>query len=497
MEDHQNFVVSSSSSSSMLELDVEHGGGGGGGGYYYPAFSSTSSSSLHLKLEHLLESHPSWCYAIYWRSLISMPFSGSDIVLTWSDGHFRSNSAAGGAINDNQVVQGKRSSSREFNALFNHKFVFDDMDSSDDIHVNDPEWFYLNSLARNIPARGVAANAFTSGNHVWLAGSLGSCECERAREAMIHGIRTMICIPTADGVVEMGSSFNVDEDLILVEQIKLLIGSSSSDHHHHSISSGEIVKSITPSPVQDKQDKGLLLDMFKDFEDEHEMFHDQKSEMMCFATTGDRSDFAKNQKTGGGAGTTSGKKRGRKPLAGRDRPINHVEAERQRREKLNSRFYALRAVVPHVSKMDKASLLGDAVSYINDLKTKLEEFESQVVMSQKNEPPQQNNVSSPSGISDVVDETTAMSNNDEMEVKLVGTDAMIRVQCKNTNHPGAKLMDALRQLELQVNHASMSTFDNMMLLDVVIKVPSEGCLRTEDALRRAIRSSFSAQPTST
>lgn len=484
MEDHQSFVVSSSSSSSMLELDVENVVGRG---YYYPTFSS-SPSFRHLKLEHLLESHPCWCYVINWRSLVTMPASCSDTVLTYGDGHFKSSSAVGGTMDDKQVVQGKRSSARDFNTIFNQQFVFDDMDSSD-IHGNDPEWFYLNSIARNIPAGGVAAKAFTSGNHVWLAGSLESCDCERAREAMIHGIRTMICVPTADGVVEMGSCFSINQDLILVEQIMSLFGSSSSDHHH-SISSGGIVKSITPDPVQEKQDKGLLLDMFKDFEDEHEMFHDQKIEMMSFAMTGDRNDPAKTQKAG------SGKKRGRKPLAGRDRPINHVEAERQRREKLNSKFYALRAVVPHVSKMDKASLLGDAVSYINDLKTKLEEFESQVVMSQKNAPPEQYNGSSTSTISDVGDEATTISTNDEVDVKLVGNDAMIRVQCKNTNHPGAKLMDALRQLELQVNHASMSTFDNLMLLDVVIKVPSEGCLRTEDALKQAIRSSFSTQPTS-
>ncbi|KAL0398015.1 UNVERIFIED_CONTAM: Transcription factor MTB1 [Sesamum calycinum] len=38
------------------------------------------------------------------------------------------------------------------------------------------------------------------------------------------------------------------------------------------------------------------------------------------------------------------RKRGRKPANGREEPLNHVEAERQRREKLNQRFYALRAV---------------------------------------------------------------------------------------------------------------------------------------------------------
>lgn len=478
----------------MLELEVEHGGGGH---YNYPTFSSTTSSSLNLKLKHLIESHPCWCYAIFWTTIPS-----SDLLLSWGDGHFQSSSADVGIIEDDeQLVQGKRSTTREFHAHFNHKFVPHDMDTSD-IHVNDPEWFYyLTSLARNIPAGGVAAKAFTSGNHVWLAGSqeLGSCECERAQEAKMHGIDTMICVPTADGVVEMGSTISINENLVLVEKIKSLIGSSSSNYHSIGTGTGELVKSPTPGHVQDEQDKGLvLLDMsynnVKELDDEHEKFQHQKFEMISFATTRDKHDQVKIQKAGAAPGT-GGKKRGRKPSAGRDRPIDHVEAERQRREKLNSRFYALRAVVPNVSKMDKASLLGDAVSYINDLKTKLEELESQVVMSKTNAPPQQHNGSSTSrSTSSEFDEPAAISNNDEVEVKLVGTDAMIRVQSKNSNHPGAKLMDALRQLELQVNHANMSTIDNLMLLDVVIKVPSEGCLRTEDALRRAIISSLLNKP---
>ncbi|XP_073045052.1 transcription factor MTB1-like [Primulina eburnea] len=70
------------------------------------------------------------------------------------------------------------------------------------------------------------------------------------------------------------------------------------------------------------------------------------------------------------------RKRGRKPANGREEPLNHVEAERQRREKLNQHFYALRAVVPNVSKADKASLLKEAVAYITELQTRLKEIES-------------------------------------------------------------------------------------------------------------------------
>lgn len=56
-------------------------------------------------------------------------------------------------------------------------------------------------------------------------------------------------------------------------------------------------------------------------------------------------------------GTKPPRKRGRKPANDREEPLSHVQAERQRREKLNQRFYALRAVVPNVSKVSTLQLL--------------------------------------------------------------------------------------------------------------------------------------------
>lgn len=55
---------------------------------------------------------------------------------------------------------------------------------------------------------------------------------------------------------------------------------------------------------------------------------------------------------------------------------NHVLAERRRREKLNERFIILRSLVPFVTKMDKASILGDTIEYVKQLRRKIQELEA-------------------------------------------------------------------------------------------------------------------------
>ncbi|KAM0963582.1 hypothetical protein FF1_022686 [Malus domestica] len=57
----------------------------------------------------------------------------------------------------------------------------------------------------------------------------------------------------------------------------------------------------------------------------------------------------------------------------------NVVSERNRRKKLNERLFALRAVVPNISKMDKASVIKDAIDYIQELHEQERRIQTEIV----------------------------------------------------------------------------------------------------------------------
>ncbi|KAL0324729.1 UNVERIFIED_CONTAM: Transcription factor MYC2 [Sesamum calycinum] len=140
--------------------------------------------------------------------------------------------------------------------------------------------------------------------------------------------------------------------------------------------------------------------------------------------------------------------------------------------------------------MDKASLLGDAIAYINELKSKVqsvesdkEELRSQLELVKKelgtkdlrSAPPPPHDLNMSSNVKVDMD----------IDVKIIGWDAMIRVQCSKKNHPAAKLMLALRELDLDVHHASVSVVNDLMIQQATVKMEGRR-FYTQDQLRVAL-----------
>ncbi|KAH7276445.1 hypothetical protein KP509_39G007700 [Ceratopteris richardii] len=190
------------------------------------------------------------------------------------------------------------------------------------------------------------------------------------------------------------------------------------------------------------------------------------------------------------------RKRGRKPANGREEPLNHVEAERQRREKMNQRFYALRAVVPNVTRMDKASLLADAATYIEELHSKVQSLETEreklrarldkMVLDKSGSSlcaAQGSMFASPS----LVPQRKACPHGKaSIRVQcLLGREALIQVESSRKSYSAAKLMLALQSLHLQVHHATVEVINGRLLQRVIVVMKAPHSL-SEDKIRDAL-----------
>ncbi|CAN0889577.1 Transcription factor MTB1 [Linum grandiflorum] len=186
------------------------------------------------------------------------------------------------------------------------------------------------------------------------------------------------------------------------------------------------------------------------------------------------------------------RKRGRKPANGREEPLNHVEAERQRREKLNQRFYALRAVVPNISKMDKASLLGDAIAYINELQAKLKLMEAE----------RGERLGTGSG-SDAANVET--SSRRTMTTGLVDVDVqacshdevMVRVSCPFDSHPASRVIQAFKEAKITVIDSKLAAANETVYHTFVVKAQQGSEQLTKERLMAVFsHESNSLQPLS-
>lgn len=155
------------------------------------------------------------------------------------------------------------------------------------------------------------------------------------------------------------------------------------------------------------------------------------------------------------------RKRGRKPANGREEPLNHVEAERQRREKLNQRFYALRAVVPNISKMDKASLLGDAIAYITELQKKLRDMESE-----------RDKLGSTSrdALTLETNASSAVENHvPEVDIEAGCNEVTVKVSCPLDAHPLSGVIQAFKEAQVNVLESKLVTGNDTVFHTFVVK----------------------------
>uniref|UniRef100_A0A804IGW3 BHLH domain-containing protein n=1 Tax=Musa acuminata subsp. malaccensis TaxID=214687 RepID=A0A804IGW3_MUSAM len=137
----------------------------------------------------------------------------------------------------------------------------------------------------------------------------------------------------------------------------------------------------------------------------------------------------------------------------------HVVAERKRREKLSQRFIALSAVVPGLKKMDKASVLGDAIEYLKRLEEQVKSLEDQVAKRQAEKAVlvKKSRLCADDDDSSS-DEHPCGGPAPQIEARVCDKAVLIKIHCENRKGVLVKALSEIEKLHLSVGNTSVIPF---------------------------------------
>ncbi|KAH1216508.1 Transcription factor bHLH3 [Glycine max] len=397
--------------------------------------SASTDPGLRQRLYQLVEGSK-WNYAVFWQVAV-LKSGGSALV--WGDGHCSDPKGERNGVGKEDEQEVRKNVLQKLDACFGGS-VSKEANYARLDRVSDLLMFYLSSMCYifGFDSPCGPGSSFKSGKLIWASDAAGCLNQLESRSFMgkLAGLQTVVFVPLKSGVVELGSLEMVPEEHGVVEMVRTAFGESSPGQAKvfpkifgHELSLGDtksqsITISFSPK-VED--DPGFTSDSY---------------EVQALGV-----NHAYGNSSNGTLGVSNEderkpRKRGRKPANGREEPLNHVEAERQRREKLNQRFYALRAVVPNISKMDKASLLGDAITFITDLQMKIKVLEAEKNMIHN----QDQKLSLP-----------------DMDFQEREDETVVTVRCPLDIHPVSNVVKTFKEHQIVAQDSSVSTTDDKII----------------------------------
>ncbi|XP_042047048.1 transcription factor BHLH42-like isoform X2 [Salvia splendens] len=155
-----------------------------------------------------------WTYSLFWQ------FCPQQGVMVWSDGCYN------WAIKTRKTVQAAEESEqlRElYECLAGGEAEQRSSAALSPEDLTESEWFYLMCVSFSFrPGIGLPGKAYVDRQQIWLtrANKSDSTLFSRTILAESAKIQTVVCIPLLDGVVELGTTEKVQEDIGLVQRVK-------------------------------------------------------------------------------------------------------------------------------------------------------------------------------------------------------------------------------------------------------------------------------------
>ncbi|XXG86257.1 hypothetical protein AAC387_Pa11g1185 [Persea americana] len=175
--------------------------------------------------------------------------------------------------------------------------------------------------------------------------------------------------------------------------------------------------------------------------------------------------------------------------SGRRHPSKNLHAERRRRKKLNDRLYLLRSLVPKISKMDRASILGDAIEFVKELKKQEKDLQDELEETPEDEE-QKDNCNNHDNVQLEVPNQNVSGHGDGESpngLKTMTTDQGTRCSSSDKtgdlvkhNHDSMSTEDKAHQMEAQVEVSQVS--ENEFFLKVFWEPKRGGFVRLMEAI---------------
>nr|BCU83570.1 basic helix-loop-helix transcription factor [Dianthus caryophyllus]BCU83571.1 basic helix-loop-helix transcription factor [Dianthus sp.] len=201
-----------------------------------------------------------WSYAIFWS-----PSSMESRVLQWGDGYYNGGIKTRRTIlsmdlkSDDQTVSQRSDQLRE---LYQSLLSASNSSKSNQIRrplaalspedLTNVEWFYLvcMSFVFNV-GQGLPGKCLASGQPIWLCDAhlVDTSVFSRSLLAKSAGVKTVMCFPFLDGVIELGVTQLVEEDLNIIQHVRSFLENScvTVDAFLPSLLQGEDTELLSPT----------------------------------------------------------------------------------------------------------------------------------------------------------------------------------------------------------------------------------------------------------